>query len=65
MEEQEKIKAKIEDLGLLGENNKCKGIESFIEKLKIYNDEVYIKTIKTSCLEYFHWFDYKNKRKSK
>ena len=37
--ELDKIKAKIEGLDLLEGNNKCKGIESLIEKLKKNYDE--------------------------
>ena len=63
--ELEKIKAKIEGLDLLEGNNKCKGIESLIEKLKKNYDEDYIKKIKASCLEYINWFKNKNERKFK
>ena len=63
--ELDKIKAKIEGLDLLEGNNKCKGIESLIEKLKKNYDEDYINKIKASCLEYINWFKNKIERKFK
>ena len=64
MEKLEEIKAKIEGLELLEENNKCKDIGYLIEKLKKNHEEEYIEEVKTSCLGYINWFNKKFERKS-
>ena len=64
MEKLEEIKAKIEGLDLLEENNKYKDIGYLIEKLKKNHEEEYIEEVKTSCLGYINWFNKKFERKS-
>ena len=64
MEKLEEIKAKIEGLDLLEENNKYKNIGYLIKKLKKNHEEEYIEEVKTSCLGYINWFNKKFERKS-
>ena len=64
-EELEKIKAKIEGLDLLEENeNKYKDIGYLIKKLEKDHEKEYIEEVKTSCLGYINWFSKKFERKS-
>ena len=63
----EEIKAKIEGLDLLEENNKYKDIEYLIKNTKkryIVTDN-YIKEVKRLCLGYVDWFGEKIGRKNK
>ena len=64
MEKLEEIKAKIEGLDLLEENNKCKDVEDLIKEQEKDNGKEYIEEIKRLCLGYIKWFNDKNKRKS-
>ena len=64
IEKLEEIKAKIEGLDLLEENNWCGDIGYLIEKLKKNHEEEYIEEVKTSCLGYINWFNKKFERKS-
>ena len=63
MKKLEEIKNKIEGLDLLGEKNKCKGIENLIEELKPNHEKEYIEKVKTVCLGYKNWFNKKKERK--
>ena len=63
----EEIKAKIEGLDLLEENNKYKDIEYLIKNIKkryIVTDN-YIKEVKKLCLGYVDWFGEKIGRKNR
>ena len=63
----EEIKAKIEGLDLLEENNKYKDIEYLIKNTKkryIVTDN-YIKEVKKLCLGYVDWFGEKIGRKNR
>ena len=63
----EEIKAKIEGLDLLEENNKYKDIEYLIKNTKkryIVKDN-YIKEVKKLCLGYVDWFGEKIGRKNR
>ena len=61
----EEIKAKIEGLDLLEENeNKYKDIGYLIKKLEKDHEKEYIEEVKTSCLGYINWFSKKFERKS-
>ena len=63
----EEIKAKIEGLDLLEENNKYKDIEYLIKNIKkryIVTDN-YIKEVKKFCLGYVDWFGEKIGRKNR
>ena len=64
IEELEKIKAKIDDLGLFGDNYSLKDVEDLIKKQEKNNDEEYIKKIKKACIEYKSWFINKKTRNS-
>jgi len=64
MKKLEEIKAKIEGLDLLEENNKCKDVEDLIKEQEKDNGKEYIEEIKRLCLGYIKWFNDKNKRKS-
>ena len=64
IEELEKIKAKIDDLGLFGDNYNLKDVEDLIKKQEKNNDEEYIKKIKKACIEYKSWFINKKTRNS-
>ena len=64
IEKLEEIKAKIEGLDLLEENNWCGDIGYLIEKLKKNHEEEYIEEVKSSCLGYINWFNKKFEIKS-
>ena len=64
IEELEKIKAKIDDLGLFGDNYSLKDVEDLIKKQEKNNDEEYVKKIKKACIEYKSWFINKKTRNS-
>ena len=64
IEELEKIKAKIDDLGLFGDNYNLKDVEDLIKKQEKNNDEEYIEKIKKACIEYKSWFINKKTRNS-
>ena len=64
IEELEKIKAKIDVLGLFGDNYNLKDVEDLIKKQEKNNDEEYIKKIKKACIEYKSWFINKKTRNS-
>ena len=59
MKKLEEIKDKIEGLDLIGEKNKCKGIENLIEKLEQNHGEEYIREVKNVCLGYKKYFNEK------
>ena len=61
---EELIKAKIEGLYLLEENNKCKDVEDLIKEQEKDNGKEYIEEIKRLFLGYKKWLNDKNKRKS-
>ena len=63
-EEIEKIKAKIDELGLFGDNYNLKDVEDLIKKQEKNNDEEYIGKIKKACIEYKSWFINKKTRNS-
>ena len=56
MKKFEEIKAKIEGLDLLEENNKYKDLGYLIEKLKNNYDKEYIEKAKRACIGYENWF---------
>ena len=64
IEELEKIKAKIDELGLFGDNYNLKDVEDLIKKQEKNNDEEYIEKIKKACIEYKSWFINKKTRNS-
>jgi len=64
IEELEKIKDKIDDLGLFGDNYNLKDVEDLIKKQEKNNDEEYIEKIKKACIEYKSWFINKKTRNS-
>ena len=64
MKKLEEIKAKIEGLDLLEENNKYKDVEDLIKEQEKDNGKEYIEEIKRLCLGYIKWFNDKNNRKT-
>ena len=64
MEKLEEIKAKIEGLDLLSNENKYNDFGYLIKKLEKNHEEEYIEKIKILCLGYENWFNERIGRKN-